>query len=357
MSTQQGLRQASFRAIGGTAGTYNGDSRAAFEAEATVPAGSTYNEAWLLWLQARLGSSEENLPGLMHAFAVANGAHNWSSLGSFDPNGPGGVIDGLAFWYRADSAADFDDPDAIGQWIDKTPEGTNDAVQGTGTDQPRLAVPIESNGRLAVRFDGLNDYLEVTTPPDISAGVTILTVYHVWTRTDFDGVVSVGDDGAADDEDSYFVFHLNTAASGNMQVFRDDTDPLEMVQPDPEHIAQALFTVVDNAAAPGAGEYRDQVNADVTDAFTDPVPALGAPDNIILGARILAGPTVGSHLEVDLYEVACWVPARDASDLDAIEAYVESRYGLSTAAVPARLLLDTGGAFLINPDTGFLQLG
>lgn len=83
MSTQQGLRQASFRAIGGTVGTYQGDSRAAFEAEATVPATATYNEAWLLWLQFRLSSTDQNLPGLMQEFAVANGAHNWSSLGSF----------------------------------------------------------------------------------------------------------------------------------------------------------------------------------------------------------------------------------------------------------------------------------
>ena len=85
MTTQQGLRQASARAIAGTALTYNGDMRAMFEAEATIPAGATYNGAMILWLQARLSSSDTNLPGLMAAFAAAEGAHGWSSLGSFDP--------------------------------------------------------------------------------------------------------------------------------------------------------------------------------------------------------------------------------------------------------------------------------
>jgi hypothetical protein len=35
----------------------------------------------------RLSSSEQNLPGLMQAFAEANGAQNWPSLGSFPPAG------------------------------------------------------------------------------------------------------------------------------------------------------------------------------------------------------------------------------------------------------------------------------
>jgi hypothetical protein len=84
--SQQGLRQASFRAIhGGDGLTYNGDAYAAFEAEATIPAGTPFNGAFILWLQARLTSSDTNLQGLMQEFAEGEGAHNWSSLGSFDP--------------------------------------------------------------------------------------------------------------------------------------------------------------------------------------------------------------------------------------------------------------------------------
>lgn len=80
--SQQSLRHASFRAIGGTAGTYGDDARAAFEAEATIPAGATYNEAFMLWLQDRLGSTTPNLPGLMQEFADAEGATNWGAVGT-----------------------------------------------------------------------------------------------------------------------------------------------------------------------------------------------------------------------------------------------------------------------------------
>jgi hypothetical protein len=83
---QQSARQASFRAIhGGTRRDYNGDARAAFEAEATIPARAIFNDAFIIWLRTRLSSSDESLPGLMQAFAEANGAYSWSSLGSFDP--------------------------------------------------------------------------------------------------------------------------------------------------------------------------------------------------------------------------------------------------------------------------------
>lgn len=83
--SQQGLRHASFRAIASTELTYDGDARAAFEAEATIHATATYNEAFILWLQDRLSSSTADLPGLMQEFADAEGATNWGAVGSFDP--------------------------------------------------------------------------------------------------------------------------------------------------------------------------------------------------------------------------------------------------------------------------------
>jgi hypothetical protein len=37
--------------------------------KATVPFGATFAEAFILWLQERLGSSDDNFPGLMQEFA------------------------------------------------------------------------------------------------------------------------------------------------------------------------------------------------------------------------------------------------------------------------------------------------
>jgi hypothetical protein len=54
-------------------------------AAALLPVPDTYNGRLVAWLQLRLSSTDPNLAGLMQAFAEANGAQNWSSLGSFPP--------------------------------------------------------------------------------------------------------------------------------------------------------------------------------------------------------------------------------------------------------------------------------
>lgn len=81
--SQQGARQASARTIAGTTEHYEGDLRAMFEAEATIPAGTTYNGAFLLWLNERNGVTDTNINDAMQRFAAGEGPFNWSSLGPF----------------------------------------------------------------------------------------------------------------------------------------------------------------------------------------------------------------------------------------------------------------------------------
>lgn len=83
--SNQGARQATFRDIAGTTGAYTGDARAAFEAEATIPAGASYNGAMIAWLQDRLTSTNPNLNGLLAEFAANEGVANWNSLATFSP--------------------------------------------------------------------------------------------------------------------------------------------------------------------------------------------------------------------------------------------------------------------------------
>ena len=83
--TQQGLRQQSARDISltPTANNYNGDVRLMFEAEITIPAGATFNEAQLIWINSRLSSTYTNLTEAMQAFAESQGFDNWSAMGTF----------------------------------------------------------------------------------------------------------------------------------------------------------------------------------------------------------------------------------------------------------------------------------
>ena len=74
--TSQGLRQASIRSVTGTTNDYNGDWNALF---------------LLAWVNLKLSASYDNLEGALNALATANGAYNFSSMGTFDASNPGTV--------------------------------------------------------------------------------------------------------------------------------------------------------------------------------------------------------------------------------------------------------------------------
>ena len=79
--SQQGLRQASVREVTGTAFDYNGDFMALFASDG-ITAGD-FNGKLLQYINLKLSSSYDNLPGAMAAFATANSATNFSAVGTF----------------------------------------------------------------------------------------------------------------------------------------------------------------------------------------------------------------------------------------------------------------------------------
>lgn len=79
--TAQSARQGSVRAVTASSGTYEGDWHKLFDAN-SLPAG-TYDERLLRYINLKLTKAYTNVEEAMQAFAVANGAANWSSLGSF----------------------------------------------------------------------------------------------------------------------------------------------------------------------------------------------------------------------------------------------------------------------------------
>ncbi len=79
--SQQGLRQASIRAVTGSAETYEGDWHRLFDL-ASIPAGQ-FDERLLRWINYKLGVSYTALADAMQGFAVANGATNFSAMGTF----------------------------------------------------------------------------------------------------------------------------------------------------------------------------------------------------------------------------------------------------------------------------------
>lgn len=107
--TQQGLRQASVRAVTGTTGTVEGDWEALFDA-ASIPAGP-FNGRMLAWINLKLSKAYTEVNGALQALAEASLAINFSSLGTFDASTGGvnrnaqlvlnkAVKTGFTFWIR-----------------------------------------------------------------------------------------------------------------------------------------------------------------------------------------------------------------------------------------------------------------
>lgn len=105
--TQQESRQASIRAVTGTTGTVDGDWHALFDG-AAIPAGD-FNGRMLAWVNSKLAAAYTNINQALQALAVANGAFNFSSMGSFDAqigNANGQLVlnqkakTGFTYWIR-----------------------------------------------------------------------------------------------------------------------------------------------------------------------------------------------------------------------------------------------------------------
>lgn len=79
--SQQGLRQASIRAVTGSVETYEGDWHRLFDL-ASIPAG-LFNERLLRWINGKLSASYTNLPEAQQAYAASIGAYNWAAIGTF----------------------------------------------------------------------------------------------------------------------------------------------------------------------------------------------------------------------------------------------------------------------------------
>src|SRR5687767_14514364 len=76
------------------------------------------------------------------------------------------ITNGLQLWLRADAGVTTNASGAVTQWTDQT-TNANNAVQGTDTAAP-LLVNSALNNKPVLRFDGLDDFLDVADSDSLS---------------------------------------------------------------------------------------------------------------------------------------------------------------------------------------------
>lgn len=224
-------------------------------------------------------------------------------------------LPGLAFWYDADVSSY-----ASGIWHDLSGNG-NDAAQSNPTSQP--VETTDAAGRNLLRFDGINDALLVSSPPDLSSGLTFFVVYRVRTPVDFHGIFTASA-ATGTDHEQFFTLQYEQVANQRIQVFGRSIQPNQVVAQgvDSTEKQYAIVTFDDDGVDV---ELRD-LNGMKGDAST--FAPFETPAAIILGARYNQGTTF-QFGAIDLYEVGLYTRELSPAERDQLEAYVQRRHGIA----------------------------
>ena len=84
-NSNQSDRQATVRAVTGTAYPYEGDWHALFTLQSI--ADGDFNGRLLAWINTQLSTSYTELNSALYAFAASQGAKSWNELGTFTIGG------------------------------------------------------------------------------------------------------------------------------------------------------------------------------------------------------------------------------------------------------------------------------
>lgn len=227
----------------------------------------------------------------------------------------------LVTWYDPDNAAGVTVgvADVITALIDLA--GNNDLTNG---GQPTW-VSNNFNGRDIMRFDGVDDYLFMS-----SAFWFDLTTAEVWIviKSDESGlghVLNEGSTGLAnyvyriydDDPNNDYVFNLeNNAGTGRIVNAQDRSTN-----------AWDLVIATDNGAAVGSKLEIVGVDVGTTGAYTrdTPSPAL---NRFSIGAKITSSPA-SSFFDGDIAEILILSSAASSGERTLLAAYFNTKFGTS----------------------------
>lgn len=198
-------------------------------------------------------------------------------------------LPGLAFWYDAEVSSYTG-----GVWSDLS-GNDNHTFQTTTSARPIMTT--DDAGRRLLRFDGLNDALLVTSPPDLSNGTTFFVVYRVRTPVDFRGIFTASA-ATGTDHQQFFTLQYEQAANQRIQLFGRSIQPNQLfaLGADSTLKQYALATLASDGITI---ELRDLTGIAVDTSTFSP---FGTPAAMVLGARYNDGVTFRFGA-VDLYEI------------------------------------------------------
>lgn len=224
--------------------------------------------------------------------------------------------DPATLFQSSGGAAAVSDGDPIGQWRDKSGNLRN-FVQASGTSKPALKTSIK-NGRNVVRFDGVNDFLDGGDILDFGTGPFTL-FFVIRNNVTTDTPVFVKDSGNGADLGVFIALNAATANDGiyyyngsAATTFGYAGSTVGWMQPS---------VIRTGTGSNGLTLYANGIlRATITDSRN-----LSNTRSICLGQY--ATGSFGKY-SGDFAEILVWNVALDSGQRQAIEAYLQTKWGV-----------------------------
>jgi hypothetical protein len=223
----------------------------------------------------------------------------------------------LAWFHDALDSVFVENGGLVDQWNDQSSQGRH-WMQAGDTRPTRTT---DGQGRTVVRFDGVDDVMEMSGILPTLEPFSVAVVYTVRNRGDFEGIISAAPTSGTDHAE-FWTFQNDSAMSDNMRVFgrsiETDVDAqLLMVRPDTGNAQVSVWTV-----GTGVGVLRD-AGGSISDTYSG---SFGTPAEIVLGGRYDGAPF--GYAEVDIMATVGVTRALSAADQQRLVAWGTAKWSL-----------------------------
>ncbi len=243
--------------------------------------------------------------------------------------------EGLALWLKPDAGVTADASGAVSLWADQTSNGNNAGQRAEGSaDELPHWIANAVNGKPVVRFDGVDDVLEIVNSPSLQPLSGDWTVFFVAKRLTasqggFPQIIGSRPWVAGLDKGWAVSFttggligsHLADGSSGH-----DVPTVLSATA-----LSQSTFQVwqVEENRAAGTTKFYLSGAPDRTLQTAMPAGPVDQTDSIYLGREI--GGANNRRANMDLAEVLIYNRVLQKADRDSVTGYLSDKYGLPFA--------------------------
>lgn len=238
----------------------------------------------------------------------------------------------LVLWLKADSGVVTNGSGLVSEWTDLSASG-NTALQYRGVSLMPTLVPWAMNGKPALRFDGIRNYLEAASSPSLAI-TGDMTIYAVANFTDYNGIREIISKTAGNQPASFDYYVQN---STHTRFYRGNgtVNNLVTALAPSAGVPHRLAVVMQGT---NVSHFLDG-NGNGTGILSTPMADSGTP------LRIGSRNDLAQYMKGDLGEIMVFSAAILDADRQAIDGYFANKYEL--VADPVSLVLQRSGSDVV----------